>query len=95
MRPLAESPWRKTIRHERHRAGAPKDTGAALALVEPTEPGVVFAVYDNASQQIDRVYDTRRSAEACCDEWNSAQAWERYVVEQDDADLWDETQVLS
>lgn len=52
-----------------------------------------YAVYDNYTQEIDRVYEAQRDARACCDERNAIIAADRWVVEPVPAADWADEQV--
>lgn len=56
-------------------------------------PRILFAVYDQALQEIDRPYECQRDAQTWCDEHNNEALWERYVVETTDSSEWAEDQV--
>lgn len=54
---------------------------------------ILFAVYDNAEQSIERVYESQRRAQTYCDEWNAFLGWDRYCVETSDTSEWAEDQI--
>jgi hypothetical protein len=48
----------------------------------------LFAVYDEHTQEIDRVYEAQRDAQTCCDERNALLTADRWVIEPVPADEW-------
>lgn len=59
----------------------------------PATPTVLWAPYDTVTQEIQEPFESRRDAQAWCDEHNAPLMWDRFILEPTDASEWAEDQV--